>query len=238
VAAFLAAVAALALLGIRQPYALLGFGLCSLVTTGILLEWWRGAASRHRTTGENHLTAFLRLIAANRPRYGGYIVHLAVVMVALGVLGGTFFETQRDVVLAPGETYDIENYRIRYLGTTEEMKSDRTDFTATVELYRDGSYLDTLEARRSFYPDFNMASTLAAIRSTPVEDFYVVPSENLADDRMGFRILVNPLVWWMWVAGPVLILGTVVALWPQRGPVTARAPQPQRIPAGSRPSAA
>jgi cytochrome c-type biogenesis protein CcmF len=51
-----------------------------------------------------------------------------------------------------------------------------------------------------------------------VEDFYVVPSENLADGAVGFRVLVNPLVWWMWVAGPVLLLGTVIALWPQRRP--------------------
>jgi cytochrome c-type biogenesis protein CcmF len=238
VAAALVTVAALALLGVHKPYALLGFGLCSLVTTGILVEWWRGAVSRHRTSGENLLLAWLRLIAANRPRYGGYIVHLSVVMVALGVLGGSFFETQRDVVLSPGETFDIANYQIRYIGTATEQKSDRTEFTATVEVYRDGSYLDTLMARRSFYPDFNMASTLAAIRSTPVEDFYVVPSENLDNGAVGFRILVNPLVWWLWVAGPVLVLGTVVALWPQRAPVTVRAPQANRLPAGSRPSAA
>jgi Cytochrome c-type biogenesis protein CcmF C-terminal len=77
--------------------------------------------------------------------------------------------------------------------------------------------------QRTFYPSFNMASTRAAIRSTPVEDFYVVPSENLPDGSVGFRILVNPLVWWMWVAGPVLVLGTVFALWPQASRETARA---------------
>ena len=75
-----------------------------------------------------------------------------------------------------------------------------------------------MHPRRSFYPSFNMASTRAAIRSTPVEDLYVVPSENLPDGSVGFRILVNPLMWWMWVAGPVMVLGTVVALWPQPSP--------------------
>ncbi|MFQ6028264.1 MAG: heme lyase CcmF/NrfE family subunit [Dehalococcoidia bacterium] len=234
----LGTVAVLAVLGVRQPYALLGFGLSALVATGILLEWWRGTKSRRRSSGDSYPLAFLRLIAANRPRYGGYIVHLSVVMVALGVLGGSFFETQRDVVLAPGESFNIANYQLKYLGTTEEPKSDRTEFISTVEVYRDGQYLDTMQARRSFYPSFNMASTLAAIRSTPVEDFYVVPSENLGNGAVGFRILVNPLVWWMWVAGPVLVLGTVVSLWPQRSPVAARATLPNRMPAGSRPSAA
>ena len=200
----------------RSPYALIGFGLSGMVATGIALEWWRGMRSRHRSTGENYPLALGRLIAANRPRYGGYIVHLAVVMVGLGVLGGSLFEQQRDVVLSPGESYEIADYRLTYVDTRQAVFSDRTEYLATLEVYRDGALLEVMTARRSFYPAFNMASTLAAIRSTPVEDFYVVPSENRPDGAVGFRILVNPLVWWMWAAGPVLIAGTVVSLWPER----------------------
>ena len=200
----------------RSPFALVGFGLSALVTAGILLEWWRGMRSRHRSTGENYPLALARLLAANRPRYGGYIVHLAVVMVALGVLGGSLFEQQRDVVLAPGESYEIAGYRLIYRDTTQQTFSDRTEYLSHLEVYREGELLETMQARRSFYPSFNMASTLAAIRSTPLEDFYVVPSENRPDGAVGFRILVNPLVWWMWAAGPVLIAGTAVSLWPER----------------------
>ena len=75
-----------------------------------------------------------------------------------------------------------------------------------------------------------MAATRAAIWSTPVEDLFVVPSENLADGSVGFRILINPLIGWMWVAGPVMVLGTVVALWPQ--------PSPSRVMVPSRTSRA
>ena len=211
-----AVVVILLLLVTRSPYALIGFGLSGMVAAGIGLEWWRGMRSRHRSTGENYPLALGRLIAANRPRYGGYIVHLAVVMVGLGVLGGSLFEQQRDVVLSPGESYEIADYRLTYMDTRQEVFSDRTEYLATLEVYRDGELLEVMTARRSFYPAFNMASTLAAIRSTPVEDFYVVPSENRSDGAVGFRILVNPLVWWMWAAGPVLIVGTVVSLWPER----------------------
>ena len=70
--------------------------------------------------------------------------------------------------------------------------------------------------RRDFYPSFSMASTQAAIRTPPIEDLYIIPGEFMEDGRAIFRILVNPLVMWMWVAGPMLILGTVIALWPQR----------------------
>ena len=217
--AALATIAVLLVVGIRQPYAVVGFGLCALVTASIVAEWVRGTVARRRSVGDNPAVGFVRLILANRPRYGGYIVHLAVVMVALGVVGQSFYGVQRDVALMPGESVTVQGYTLEYVDTTALAFSDRTEFRTTVEVYRDGELLETMHPQRTFHPAFNMASTRAAIRSTPVEDFYVVPSENREDGAVGFRILVNPLVWWMWVAGPVMIFGTVVALWPSRAPV-------------------
>jgi len=141
-------------------------------------------------------------------------------------------------VLAPGDTVVVDDYEIRYIGTTEIPWSNRTDFISSVEVYRDGNLLEIIKPNRSFYPSFNMASTRAAIRSTPVEDLFIVPSENLDNGSVGFRILINPLIWWMWVAGPVLVLGTVVALWPQRVRQTATAKAPGRVSAGPRASTA
>ena len=223
-AAALATAALLLAVGIRQPYAVIGFALCALVTASIIAEWTRGVIARRRSGGDNPAVGFARLIAANRPRYGGYIVHLAVVMVALGVVGQSFYGVQRDVVLSPGMDTTIAGYRMLYVDTTPLAFSDRTEFRTTVEVYRDGALLAVMHPRRTFHPAHNMASTRAAIRSTPVEDFYVVPSENREDGAVGFRILVNPLVWWMWVAGPVLILGTVIALWPARAAAPRTAP--------------
>ncbi len=215
----------LVILGVRKPYAVAAFGLCALVTTGILSEWARGTLSRHRQ-GDNYALGFVKLIAANRPRYGGYVVHLAVVLLALGVAGSSFYGFQRDIILAPGEREQIGNYELEYLDTDVTPKSDRTEFASKVNVYRDGDLLRTMTAQRAFYPDFRMASTRAAIHSTPVEDFYVIPSEILDGGSVGFRVFVNPLVWWMWIAGPVLLLGTVIALWPQRSPAPARLRDP------------
>ena len=228
--AALATAALLLTLGIRQPYAVVGFGLCALVSTSIIAEWTRGVIARRRSAGDNPLVGFARLIAANRPRYGGYVVHLAVVMVALGVVGQSFYGIQRDVALSPGQSVTVADYRMVYVDTTALAFADRTEFRTTVEVYRDGALLAVMHPRRTFHPDHNMASTRAAIRSTPVEDFYVVPSENREDGAVGFRILVNPLVWWMWVAGPVMILGTVIALWPARAAVRQTAPAPSAAP--------
>jgi len=225
-----ASIVVLAVLGVHKPFPLVSFGLCALVATGILMEWVRGTRSRHRP-GENYALGFGKLIAANRPRYGGYVVHLAVVLLALGVTGSSFYAEQMDVILAPGERTSIGGFEIEYVSTSTTQKSDRVEFVSTVNAYRDGKLLSTVAPERIFYPAFRMAATRAGIRSTPVEDLYIIPSEGLEDGRAGFRIFVNPLVWWMWIAGPVFVLGTLIALWPQRGP--APATMPAREPLGT-----
>ena len=105
-------------------------------------------------------------------------------------------------------------------------KADRVEARTEIHVFRGDDFLGAYYPRRDFYPSFNIASTQAAIRSTPIEDLYVIPGEFLDDGRALFRIFVNPLVMWMWVAGPMLVLGTLVALWPQREPAAlyARAP--------------
>ena len=84
-------------------------------------------------------------------------------------------------------------------------------------------------ARRTFYLSHEVAATRAAIRSTPIEDFYIVPSEFGENGTAVFRMYVNPLVWWMWVAGPLFVLGTVLALSPRRRPVPTTLPLPKGV---------
>ncbi len=205
----------LRVLGVGQVYPLLAFGICAMVATGIVAEWYRGTRTLHQQ-GSNYALAFLRLLAGNRPRYGGYIVHLAVLLLVLGIVGSSFYEIQRDVVLQPGESAVIGEYRIEYVGTESSFRGDRTEFVSTLRAYKEEEFIGEMHPQRAFYPDFQMSSTRASIRSTPVEDFYVVPSELSEDGSAGFRVFVNPLVWWMWIAGPMFMLGSVVSLWPRR----------------------
>ena len=217
VAVALATAALAALLGVHQALPLLSFGLCALVAAGIIREWVRGTQVRSRR-GEGIVRAFFGLIAANRPRYGGAIVHLAVVLLAFSITGSSFYSVTRDVALSVGgERATVGRYEIEYLASTLERKSDRVERRATLQVYRDDRPVTTLEAGYAFYPSFSMASTRAGIRSTVVEDLYIIANEFSEDGQSAlFRVYVNPLVIWMWIAGPVLILGTVVALWPQR----------------------
>ncbi len=209
-------------LGITKAFPLLAVGLSVAVAVGIFREWYRGTRARHRS-GEAYPLAFARLISANRPRYGGYVVHLAVVMMALAIVGTYFFETQRDVRLAPGETAEVSDYSITYIESEQRDFPDRAQRIATVEFFdEDGKSLGLFRPEQSFYPAFNLRPARAAIHSTPLEDVYVIPNDFFPDGTVGFRILVNPLVMWMWIAGPVMVLGTLIALWPARQ--RARAP--------------
>jgi cytochrome c-type biogenesis protein CcmF len=222
-----ALIVALVGFGMREPAALVGFGVGTMVAISVLQEWARGTRARHRSSGPAYPMAFLQLMAANRPRYGGYVVHLAVVMLAFGIVGSSFFDLERDIILPIGERAEIGRYQVEFVRTDTMPFADRTERTATVRIYRDGQYLETLTAWQAIYPSFRMISTRAAIRSTPVEDLYVLFSELQPDGRSAaFRILVNPLVWWMWVSGPVLLLGTLIALWPSRQQAVAYVARP------------
>ena len=221
----LATAALLLLLGVHKPWAVASFAVCALVVAGILREWVRGALARHRL-GESYPVAFARLIAGNRPRYGGYVAHLAVVLLALGVTGSSFYGIQKDVALSPGESADVGAYTLTYVGASAVDKADRIEATAEVQVFRGDDFLGSYHPRRDFYPSFNLASTQAAIRSTPIEDLYIIPGELLEDGRAIFRVFVNPLVMWMWVAGPLLLLGVTVALWPQREAAAVYATRP------------
>jgi len=215
-----------AAIGVRQPVAALAVTVCAIAAAGIFNEWFRGTRSR-MSKGEAPWTAFGRLIASNRPRYGGYIVHLGILMLAIGAIGSSFYGTQRDVALAPGESLTVEGYTINYIDSDIVNFPDREQQTARFELYKGDSYVGLMAPARTFYRDFRIGATTAAIKSNPIEDFYVIPSEFSDDGGAVFRILVNPLVWWMWASGPVMVLGTVFALVPQRRPsvVSVRLPK-------------
>ena len=214
--------------GIRQPAALVGLVVCAMVVTGILHEWTRGTRSRHRR-GEGYPLAFARLLSANRPRYGGYIVHIAIIMLTVGAIASSFYSVQRDFVMRPGDTETLGKYTFTYTGTEQTAYSDRVEDVALFQVFSGDTSLGVMRPFRATYPSFRIAATRGAIHSTPIEDFYIVPSEFSEDGQAVFRVLINPLVWWMWASGPILVLGVVVAISPQRQPSPVRL----RIPTGA-----
>jgi cytochrome c-type biogenesis protein CcmF len=199
--------------GITQYWVLISFVACSVSITTVCQELIRGTRSRH-SRGENWVLSFFYLIGANRPRYGGYIVHLSIVMLAIGITASSFYDVQKDVVMKPGDSETLGKYTFKYIEVSEKTYSDRIEETAKFEVWSGDNYIGYMYPYRAVYPEFQIAATKGAIHSTILEDFYLVPSEFKEDGQAVFRVLINPLILWMWAAGPVLILGTLISLSP------------------------
>ena len=186
-----------------------------LVLSTIIYEWVRGSRSLIKN-GTHWFYAFFKLISNNRKKYGGYVVHISILLVALGVVGINFYQIKIDKVVSIGERIEIGNYKIEIAEINENNFNDRREKVATfLVLDSNERIIDTLEGNNTFYPSFNMASIRAGIKSSPVEDLYIIPSDFIDNDKMKLIISINPLVWWMWLGGPIFILGTLISLWPR-----------------------
>ncbi len=211
-----AIVALLFAIGVRDQLGLIGFGLCGFVASTILFEWLRGVRARHRTRGEIFLQALLNLINSNHSRYGGYIVHLGVILLAIAIVGSAFFMKEQEISMAPGQTTSIGNYTLKFEGLNTYATVDREVTSATLSLLNAEKVVDTLYPEKYTHAKHDSPVTEVAIRTTPLEDLYVILSGWEADGSAVFRFIVNPLMVWMWVGGAVMIVGAIFAFWPDR----------------------
>jgi cytochrome c-type biogenesis protein CcmF len=216
--------------GITLWPALLGYWLTAFVALVTLYEFWRGAQARHRR-GESLPLALWRLAGRNRRRYGGYVIHLGVVVMAMGIIGIEFFQTQTQGTLAQGEQLTIGRTVMTYDSLAQWDEPDGRNITrAVLSVYRDGRRVGELHPRRDYYFASQQPMTIPGVRSTLEGDLYVllVGWEPIAADGATFRVYQNPVVNFVWMGGLVFILGTLVAAWPEREAELAPAPVTKR----------
>jgi len=225
--------------GMRDFYALVALALAGFVTGTIGQEFYRGIRARRRMHGESAVLAFGRLIGRNRRRYGGYIVH-AGILIYFVAFAGMAFRRQQEATLKPGESVEMRSpfghtYRFTHLGISQYEALNRVVSAATVEVAKDGrrAGLMTSEKRQhvdSFKRPTFEPSTEVAIRSNLQEDVYMVFAGAVnGTEEAVYRFNLNPLVWWVWFGGLVLVLGGLITMWPGGGPVVAA---PRRVQAG------
>jgi len=208
-------------LGARSWPAILTYWLIAFVVAVVLYEFWRGALARRKLHGENLLVALGRLAGRNRRRYGGYIIHLGVVVMALGIIGIELFQTETQGTLARGGQMTLGDYVMTYDGLSVFDTADgRNVARAVVSIYKDGRRVGELYPRRDYYYEGQQAMTMPGVRSTLEDDFYVilVDWQPIAAQGATFKIYHNPLVNFVWLGGLIFILGTLVAAWPEREP--------------------
>lgn len=213
--------------GGRAPWAATAIFVTVFVAMTIVLEFAKGAAVRHATLDEPYPLALLRLVQRNHRRYGGYIVHLGIVLMSFGIVASHFYQQEHQVRLQPGEAVAIGPYHLVFQRVQERTEPGVRVIEASLRLEQQGQMIATLTPSKNFHQNFErQPSTGVAIRTTPLEDLYVVLAGWEADGSASFLIFVNPLVVWLWIGGAVVLLGTFVTLWPERAPRLAPALQP------------
>ncbi len=214
--------AALAAFGVRSPFVLLFFALGAFVVATVVIELVIGARARRSLSGgtTGYASALVGLVAKNRRRYGGLIVHVGVVCVMVGILGSALFSKQTEARLARGHTITIGDYRLQYdrLGVTHLGNAVAVHALFTVYDGNGSEPVALLMPEKRFYlTRGGEPTTEVAIRSTFREDLYLILAEfDRNTQAITVKVLINPLVVWIWGGLAFITLGAVVAAIPSR----------------------
>jgi cytochrome c-type biogenesis protein CcmF len=217
--------------GVRMWSAGLCYAFSGFVMGTILQEFWRGARVRQTTTGTDLLTALIGLVGRNKRRYGGYIVHVGVVLVFLGFAGSNASKQEETGELRPGQTMVVGGYTVRFDALKVSDDGQKQMVTAHITVLRDGKEITKLyPARWSFRKHEDEPTSEVAIRRSFAEDLYIaMPTSNPAEQIAQVRVTVNPLINWLWFGFAVAAIGTGIALLPE----TAFAFAVTKVPAGA-----
>jgi cytochrome c-type biogenesis protein CcmF len=282
----------------QKPWALALFSFAGFALTGLAQEFWRGAAGRRTLAGGSMPAALVGVVSRNRRRYGGYIVHIGVVVLLVGIAASSSFQTKQDVTLRPGQSSVIDGRKVTYVRPTVSVTKEALGIGAVLRVEKDGHSFNVTPSRRFFRPtgvqpgtirDFfnGEATSEVGLRAGAFGDFWAAVQPNIlaiehraADADRGFRecvrgapgapsqcralaqlmraaiqrpqlapaasaevealqgevaqrlartyitdaapatfrVIINPLVTWMWIGGLIALSGALIAIWPARGP--------------------
>jgi cytochrome c-type biogenesis protein CcmF len=194
---------------------LVGYTFCAFVLAAIGLEFARGTRARQALSGGSWLAAFGELIGRNRRRYGGYVVHASIVLLAIGVIGSSAYDLTREQRLRQGQSLEVGGYTLTYRGATRERGVNAMEVRALVDVERGGEQIATMRPGKNRYFAEQQVSNEAAIRSDRLsgEDLFLI-AEQIQRDQVFLKVLVKPLVNLIWLAGFVFLGGALIALWP------------------------
>ncbi len=199
----------------RRFYPIAFLSLCAFVVATIAEEYWRGIRSRMRR-GENPVIAVIELVRRNQRRYGGYVVHLAVVLMFVGFVGA-IFNLEETKILAPGEKWDLAGYTVEYRQARPVSHPHYAGAVARLALYEHGKPIGMLLPEKRMYFQQEQPTTIPAVSSGLSEDFYVILAGLEPDQHAALKVYVNPLVNWIWIGGFVFVFGNTLLLWPFGG---------------------
>ncbi|MFI5046891.1 MAG: heme lyase CcmF/NrfE family subunit [Acidimicrobiia bacterium] len=222
------------LLGARDVWEVLAYGLGAFATAGIVRQFALGVRGRRRALGETGPRALGRAARSNPRLYGGLVVHLGVVMIAVALAASSAYSTSTEVRLRKGQSATVNGYTLTFLGSSTERSSQKTTISARVHVERGDRDLGVYAPAISTYPNSTEGIGTPSVRTGLKEDVYLtLVSSPRGGGRITLGVRVNPMIVWLWIGGLVMGLGTVLALAPRlRRPTrpSTRAREPERDP--------
>jgi cytochrome c-type biogenesis protein CcmF len=198
--------------GIKGVFAIIGLASTVFMFATHIQEFVQGTRARMKAAKENAFTAACRLTKKNQRRYGGYIVHIGIAVVAIGVISSHAYSQEVLKTVETGETIAIGNYELTFKGLDEQTKNGNGIVFAELETVYKGKKAGTIMPEKIFYETWPEPSTEVAIKTNFTEDLYVVLSSWENRDKVTLQVKVNPFVSWIWAGGIIMVLGTAVAL--------------------------
>jgi len=201
--------------GVRDAYALVSFGLSAFVAATTVMEFYWGTRARMKATGESAAGAFWSLVDRNKRRYGGFVVHLGVILIIVGITGSSAFKKESTAVLARGESFSVGRFTLTFEDMVSRDTPNHEFLGARLAIAAGGRQVGTLLPGQNFYKAGQNPSSEVDIRSTLREDLYLLMTGfDPQAGRVTVKAYLNPLIAWIWIGGGVLILGSWWAMIP------------------------
>jgi cytochrome c-type biogenesis protein CcmF len=194
----------------------LGMGLIAFNLVALVQEFVQGTRARTRSKDEAAITALAQIVTKNRRRYGGFIVHIGIVLMFFGFLG-SFYKSETEATVAPGQTFTLGRYVLRYDGVESRREPSRREVYTRITVLVDGAeWRRVAPAKFVFNTHPDMPTSEVSIISTLREDLYTVMASVSPTTRVAhLKAFVTPLVLWIWLGAVILIIGTAIGMWPE-----------------------
>ncbi len=209
-------------------YSLVAISLSVLVLATVVGEFWRGGRVIARQTGVSIPQGMVVITRRNTRRYGGYLIHIGVVLIVIG-FAGLPFNQDKEQEMGFGDKMQIGHYTLVCQSYTQDDKPNYSSEWAVIDVYRGGKQIATMYPERRFYKASEQTATMVANRSRPNEDLYLVyTGRNQDTGRPIIKAHVNPLVMWIWIGVLVVLVGTIIALFPNMKPQKIAVKEPEK----------
>lgn len=206
----------LLVMGVRGWLSLLSYASSVFVFMIIMQEFFKAVSARSKVTGESNLKSLYMLFVKNRQRYGGYVAHLGVILIVIGFTGAGGYSVDKQLGMEKGDVVSLGQYSMEYRGLGEYTSEHKNIVYGEFLVEKNGKTLGVIRPEKVFYTNGSQPTTEVSVVSSLKEDFFVILNGWVEDSGKSIiQVKIFPLISWVWFGGYVLILGTLISLWPE-----------------------